>query len=431
MNRLREKSELALVGVILLAGILLNPLPAFAGRIVAWGWNYDGQCNVPSGSDFAAISANWKHSLALKADGSIVGWGQNNHGQSNSPAGNDFVAISAGEVHSLALKADGSLVAWGYNGNGECKVPSGNNFVAIAAGTDHNLALRRDGSIVAWGSNGDGQCNAPSGTNFVGIAAGFKWSLATRSDGSLVAWGKMTEPMLGYDLHPPLGHDFMGVAAGGFMYCHGVAVRYNGSLVAWGSNNYGQCNAPAGNHFVAVAAGATHSLAIKVSGSVVAWGRNDQGQCDVPPLKDCIAVAAGSSHSLALIKEPTAGIPIADAGNNLVASANEEVTLDGSNSTDLDGKIILYTWKRLPDEVVIYSGQEPTCRTRALGRAEEVIELTVTDNTALTASDTVVIVNRMLKNLQDLLGAMNLGDLNEDRNVDMVDLALFAENWLK
>jgi alpha-tubulin suppressor-like RCC1 family protein len=92
--------------------------PVFAGRIAAWGWNYYGQCDVPSGNDFIAIAARWKHSLALKSDGSIVGWGQNNHRQSDSPTGNDFIAISAGCVHSLALKADGSLLAWGYNGNG-------------------------------------------------------------------------------------------------------------------------------------------------------------------------------------------------------------------------------------------------------------------------------------------------------------------------
>lgn len=98
--------------------------------------------------------------------------------------------------------------------------------------------------------------------------------------------------------------------------------------------------------------------------------------------------------------------PVADAGDDIIANANEEVTLDGSNSSDPDGEIIRYTWKRLPDEVVIYSGEEPNCQTRALGRAEEVIELTVTDNYLATATDTVRIVSRTTQDLKDQVAAM-------------------------
>lgn len=64
-----------------------------------------------------------------------------------------------------------------------------------------------------------------------------------------------------------------------------------------------------------------------------------------------------------------------------------------------DGRIALYTWERLPDEVIVYSGAEPTCTTRALGRAEEVFELTVTDDDPFTAPGTVVIINKLLQDL--------------------------------
>ncbi len=98
--------------------------------------------------------------------------------------------------------------------------------------------------------------------------------------------------------------------------------------------------------------------------------------------------------------------PIADAGDDIIASANEEITLDGSASYDPDGEIIQYIWKRLPDDVVIYSGDDPNYQTRALGRAEEVIELTVTDNYWATATDTVRIINRNNQDLQDQVAAM-------------------------
>jgi hypothetical protein len=157
--------------------------------------------------------------------------------------------------------------------------------------------------------------------------------------------------------------------------------------------------------------------------------------------------------------------PIAEAGDDIVADANEEVTLDGSASSDPDGQIIKYTWKRLPDGVIIYSGSDPTCQTRALGRVEEVIELTVTDNSMATATDTVKIINQTTQDLKDQLAALEsqieqlqqqnqqqqdlldricawppikqwlrrairLGDLNYDGKVNMSDFALLAKDWL-
>jgi hypothetical protein len=59
---------------------------AFAGSIVGWGWNFDGQATPPDGNDFVAIAAGHGNSLALKSDGSIIGWGYNKDGQSTPPA---------------------------------------------------------------------------------------------------------------------------------------------------------------------------------------------------------------------------------------------------------------------------------------------------------------------------------------------------------
>ena len=48
------------------------------------------------------------------------------------------------------------------------------------------------------------------------------------------------------------GNDFVAIAAGG---THSLALKSDGSIVGWGSNYYGQASPPAGNNFVAIAAG--------------------------------------------------------------------------------------------------------------------------------------------------------------------------------
>jgi hypothetical protein len=93
---------------------MLGACPALAeqnaGSIVAWGWNFIGQCDVPSpNTDFVALAAGGEHSLGLKADGSSVAWGSNYWDQCNVPLPNThFVALAASDYHSLGLKGQGT-----------------------------------------------------------------------------------------------------------------------------------------------------------------------------------------------------------------------------------------------------------------------------------------------------------------------------------
>jgi alpha-tubulin suppressor-like RCC1 family protein len=332
--------------------------------------------DVLAGKTVVAVAAGGYHSLALCSDGIVVACGldgngqlgDNNNTERHFPVavntasgvsalfGERVVAITAGYRHSLALCSDGTVTAWGYNFDGQLGnngvsgmqslVPvavdtnsgvsalHGKTVVAIAAGFAHSLALSSDGTVAAWGRNNYGQLgdntttqrNAPVAVNaasgsalygktVVAIAPGAVHSLALCSDGTVAAWGWNTYGQLGdnttTDRHIPVavntnsgsalyGKTVVAIAAGAD---HSVALCSDGTVAAWGWNQYGQLgdgtttvSSPFGKTVpvavntnsgvsalysktvVAIAAGYYHSLALCSDGTVAAWGHNDYGQ---------------------------------------------------------------------------------------------------------------------------------------------------------
>lgn len=235
--------------------------------------------------------------------GAVVAWGYNADGETDVPAGlTNAVMIAGGQYHSLALQSNGTLVAWGYNGSGQITAPKGlSNVVAVAAGGWHSLALQSGGTVVAWGDNQFGQTNVPSGlNNVVSVAAGYYHNLALQSSGAVVAWGYKADGAAAV----PSGLNNAGAISAG--YAHSLALQRNGTVVAWGANYYGQTTVPPGlSNVVAIAAGGYQSLALQSNGTVVAWGSNALGQTNVPSgLSNVLAVAGGGEHSLAITTGP-------------------------------------------------------------------------------------------------------------------------------
>lgn len=85
-------------------------------RVVSWGERVvDSQLRDGS---YTAVAAGVGHTLALKQDGSLVAWGYNYYGQCfvpDPPVGQRYVQIDAGDHHNVALRSDGNVVAWGWN----------------------------------------------------------------------------------------------------------------------------------------------------------------------------------------------------------------------------------------------------------------------------------------------------------------------------
>jgi hypothetical protein len=260
----------------------------------------------PGATNVVAIAAGAWHNLALRADGTVLAWGYDFYGQCDVPPGlTDALAIAAGGYHNLALRANGTVWAWGYNDHSQTNVPPAlEQVIGIAAGTSHSLALKADGTVAAWGDDSSGQCSVPAGLgDVVSLAAGGNHSLALQANGCVAGWGQNTGAGGSYtgQATPPPGLTNV-VALGAGRY-HSLAVLGTGQVVAWGDNSEGQCEVAGLSNVVAVAGGDSHSLALRADGSVVAWGANWGGQCNLPPaLSNAVAVGAGKYHSLVLVE---------------------------------------------------------------------------------------------------------------------------------
>jgi alpha-tubulin suppressor-like RCC1 family protein len=302
--------------VVFMLALTGSMLTACAGtNVVAWGagtfvskppnLNDYGQSIVPKNlTNAVQVAGGWRHSMAVKANGTLEGWGDDETGQTNFPPDSNYVAVACGNQQSLALKSDGTVVvADKYDFYGEADVPANlSHVVAIACGFYHCLVLKSDGTLAAWGGVGDGYDDGhgmvPSGlSNVVAIASGGYHNLVLKSDGTLFAWGDNTYG----ETNIPAGlSNSVAIAAGGW---HNLALNRDGTVTAWGQDQYGQTDVPAGlSNVVAAAAGEYHSLALKSDGTVVAWGLNTEGDTNVPfNLTNVVQIAAGDVHSLAVV----------------------------------------------------------------------------------------------------------------------------------
>ncbi|MCL2606010.1 MAG: hypothetical protein FWD93_01850, partial [Coriobacteriia bacterium] len=222
--------------------LVLNP----QGELFAWGNNEYGQVGDRTritrfeprriGTDtWAAASAGPIHSLAINSRGELFAWGNNyrqqlgdgTRGQRRTPvrigaARSSWIAISAGYRHSLAVNSSGELFAWGANNDGQLgdgtltqrrtprRIGTASNWRTVSAGRNFSLAINSRGRLFAWGDNeggqlGDGTLNGRRATprrigtasDWVTVTAGSNHALAINSRGQLFAWGANRNGQLG------------------------------------------------------------------------------------------------------------------------------------------------------------------------------------------------------------------------------------------
>jgi alpha-tubulin suppressor-like RCC1 family protein len=313
----------------------VNPSPVQVGALTNW----------------SETSIGYDHTTAIKTDGTLWAWGNNNLGQlgfsanAGSPVPNpspiqigaltNWAQFSVGFRHTSAIKTDGTLWAWGRNNYGQLgdgtsgtganksspvQVPSSFTPKRIRFSPDSDWksitvshGIKNSGALFAWGPNNIGQLGDGTQvdkrspiqigalTNWGQVAAVGNHTAAIKTDGTLWAWGSNFFGQLGdgtsgavFSKSSPVQigalTNWKQVSVGGE---HTAAIKTDGTLWAWGSNFFGQLGDGASGtafsksspiqigaltNWKQVSASNFHNIAIKADGTLWAWGHNSYGQ---------------------------------------------------------------------------------------------------------------------------------------------------------
>lgn len=156
------------------------------GKVLAFGDNSYGQCDVTGWSDIVAIDASDCHTVGLKSDGSVVAAGRSGEKQCDVGQYSGVVAIAAGGYHTMVLLSDGTVRTTGMTASGQCNTGKWENIVAISAGFLHSVGLKADGTVVTAGSTTSGRCGTGDWSNVIQISAGNSCTVGLTADGKLL-----------------------------------------------------------------------------------------------------------------------------------------------------------------------------------------------------------------------------------------------------
>jgi alpha-tubulin suppressor-like RCC1 family protein len=151
---------------------------------------------VTGGTNWKQVDCGYDHTAAIKTDGTLWTWGRNNNGQlgnntvtnRSSPiqtitGGTNWKQVACGYRHTAAIKTDGTLWLWGLGTSGQLgdntgtsrsspvqTVTGGTNWKQVDCTKRRSLkaataAVKTDGTLWTWGANDRGQLGDNTFTN--------------------------------------------------------------------------------------------------------------------------------------------------------------------------------------------------------------------------------------------------------------------------
>jgi alpha-tubulin suppressor-like RCC1 family protein len=303
------------------------------------------------GTNWKQVSSGFRHTAAIKTDGTLWTWGNGITGQLGNTftvnistpvttfaGGTNWKQVSSGDFHTAAIKTDGTLWTWGTgsplgNSNvfGFIATPittfaGGTTWKQVSAGGNVTAAIKTDGTLWTWGLGGSGRLGTndttnrstpvttfAGGTNWKQVSAGYRHTAAIKTDGTLWTWGDGNPGQLGNaDIttrSTPVttfagGTTWAQVSAGDD---HTVAIKTDGTLWTWGNGSTGQLgntftvniSTPVttfagGTTWAQVSAGGDHTVAIKTDGTL--WGFGSALPIGVPIFSSGLPAPISSAY---------------------------------------------------------------------------------------------------------------------------------------
>jgi alpha-tubulin suppressor-like RCC1 family protein len=388
----KNSSGTDLGNILITKEYLMTVYPEIVNQLItpelwSWGDNSYGQLGINStidkstpvttfvgGANWKSVSCGFRHTAAIKTDGTLWTWGINTFGQlgdntttrRSTPVTtflgeNNWKQVSGGGSHTVAIKTDGTLWTWGYNAFGQLGINatttrttpvqvfgSATNWKQVSGGGSHTVAIKTDGTLWTWGYNYNGQLginattqrNTPvttflGGSDWKQVAAGGNHTLAIKTDGTLWTWGYNVVGQLGIntsgtDILTPVttfvgGSNWKQVAGGSN---HTLAIKTDGTLWTWGDNSSGELGINntsnrsipvttfvGGSNWKQVDGGNNHTVAIKTDGTLWIWGDNSYGQLGI----NLSAASNGRTTPVTTFAGGTNWKQVACRGNHTVA----------------------------------------------------------------------------------------------------------------
>jgi alpha-tubulin suppressor-like RCC1 family protein len=210
-----------------------------SGRL---GTNDTTQRNTPvttfaGGNNWKQVSCGYQHTAAIKTDGTLWIWGRGEFGRLGNAVttgnistpvttfagGTDWKQVAAGYRHTAAIKTDGTLWTWGNGNNGQLgnglttnvstpvtTFAGGTNWKQVSSGDFDIAAIKTDGTLWTWGRGTDGQLGNATiintstpvttfagGSSWKQVSSGGSHTAAIKTDGTLWTWGLGNRGRLG------------------------------------------------------------------------------------------------------------------------------------------------------------------------------------------------------------------------------------------
>ena len=411
---------------------------------------------VPTpGTHWRKIAPGLEHTCAVASDTSLWCWGSNEYGQIGigspvlsitqatkvtEPSDTGWIQVTSAFVHSCGVRRDGTVWCWGSNGSGnlgntgnhskvpvQALVPPDQIVDHIASSVRHNCAITEQQKLFCWGDNYVGQLgngftvrayiptevSHPGSLGWIKVATGINHSCAIDTDNQLWCWGSNSTYQVNglgnsFYLRPQAinAADVSGWKEVDLGYGHSCAISDTDNAYCWGDNFTGRTGTGSfnsyiylptqvsGNHqFKSISAGTHQTCAVDTGHHLWCWGNNARGR-----------IGLGNNVNYSYVPQQV----INDSGRNW-----HVVNSYMYHTCAIEHQGSLWCTGVNDDKQIIDSPTSTFYTLTLMDKNDSLVEveLTVTDDSGATASDTtrIYINTPPVAGLEDII-FVNLGE---------------------